>query len=285
MLTDSETNFVYFSSLLKDQFPDETARILKILDANNTSYGFLEGTSDIWARDYTPVQVEEDNYIQFIFNPRYLNEKEVYKKLISNTDEVCRINNLKHIKHPLKLEGGNLVKSKNKVVLTDRIVEENKGFYSKGDIIKVLEELFSAEIIIIPSHKGDFTGHADGMVRFYDENTLLVNDLRLEYQYWQKEFLEVINAHNLDLIEIPCSIDKNKESAIGCYINYLQVGDFILLPEFGIDFDEAAFDRFRELFPNYTIKTVNINSIAKRGGVLNCVSWGILAKLTYSQGV
>jgi agmatine deiminase len=279
MIIDSETNFVYFSSLLKDQFHDETERILKILNENNIQHSFLEGTSDIWVRDYTPIQVEEDTFIQFNFNPSYLNENEKYKKLISNTDEVCRINNLNHIKHPLKLEGGNLVRSKNKVILTDRIVEENESTgYTRTVIINELEKLFNAEIILIPAHKDDFTGHADGMVRFYDENTLLVNDLSMEYLYWRKEFLEVINAHNLNIIEIPCRYDKkNKESAIGIYINYLQVGNFILLPEFGLDIDSKALNQFRKLFPDHTIETININAIAKKGGVLNCISWNVRA--------
>lgn len=276
MITDSETNFVYFSSLLKDKFPDETERILKILDVNNIQHGFLEGISDIWVRDFTPIQVADNNYIQFAFNPGYLNEKEKYKKLISNTEEVCRTNKLKHITHPMKLEGGNLVRSKNKVILTDRIVEENKSTsFTRYAIINELEKLFNAEIIIIPAHKDDFTGHADGMVRFYNENTLLVNDLNLEYIYWHKEFLEVIKAHNLNIIEIPCYIDKNKESAIGIYINYLHVGNFILLPEFGLDLDSEALNQFRKLFPAYTIETININEIAKKGGVLNCVTWNI----------
>jgi agmatine deiminase len=61
------------------------------------------------------------------------------------------------------------------------------------------------------------------------------------------------------------------------YINYLEVGNLIILPKFEIEGnrDQEAFDLFKTLFPNRPVEQVNINSIAEEGGLLNCITWNI----------
>ena len=62
------------------------------------------------------------------------------------------------------------------------------------------------------------------------------------------------------------------DSAVGSYLNYLETETHIFLPVFGNVQDEKAIKCAKEIF-NKEIITVNINSIAKEGGVLNCISW------------
>jgi agmatine/peptidylarginine deiminase len=46
----------------------------------------------------------------------------------------------------------------------------------KQQLIQQLKNLFKVDqLIIIPKDPNDFTGHADGMVRFVDDKTVLVN--------------------------------------------------------------------------------------------------------------
>ena len=35
----------------------------------------LQGTKDIWAVDYMPVQIQDDEFVQFVYNPDYLQSK------------------------------------------------------------------------------------------------------------------------------------------------------------------------------------------------------------------
>lgn len=54
LITDNETNIVYFSEWIKD-FQCYGA-ITKILDKYQVKHELLSFTKDYWARDYMPVQ-------------------------------------------------------------------------------------------------------------------------------------------------------------------------------------------------------------------------------------
>lgn len=283
MITDQETNFVYFTEqLLEKGFKTEYNKIVSILEKYNVGHGLLKGTKDIWCRDYMPIQVDENKFLQFKYEPWYLNDTEDNKKLKSDPKEVCRINKLEPFFSEINLDGGNVIKWKDKVILTDRIYDENEG-YGNEKIHKELEDLFESEVIIIPQIKSDITGHADGLVRFYNSTTILVNELEREVKYWQKGIRKSITKNSFNIIEIPWFEDKKskykdfKESAIGLYINFLEVGNLIIIPKFEIDDnrDNETYKIFKKQYPDRIIEQVEINEIAKFGGLLNCMTWNI----------
>ncbi len=73
------------------------------------------------------------------------------------------------------LDGGNVVKHKDKVILTSKVFKENPDYSELNLITKLKNQLQVKQIIIIPQEPKDFVGHADGMVRFIDTDTVLVN--------------------------------------------------------------------------------------------------------------
>jgi len=282
MIIDSETNHVYFSNLFSRSYRKEYREISKLLDCNNITHSLLNGTKDIWCRDYMPIQVDEAKFVRFKYEPWYLNDTEEHKKKKSNPEFVCSLNNIKTVPCEINLDGGNVVKWKDKVILTARIEEENEGYKDKDGLIAELAIQFKSEIILIPALKKeiDTFGHADGIIRFYDSDTLIVNELEKEYKYWVKEFLKALNTYHFDLIEIPWFIDKDPkfpDSAVGNYLNFLEVGNLILLPEYeGVDeFNKSVKDIFIEHYPGRRVESVDMTRIAKEGGVLNCITWNI----------
>jgi agmatine deiminase len=278
MITDEQTNFVWFSQLLQDWFPKESLKITSILDESNIQYDFLKATNDTWCRDYMPVQISPDKFIQFKYNPWYLNDTPKNKKLKSKPRRVNQANNIKPIYKNINLDGGNVVRWHNKVIITDRIFEENPQ-YNKPKLLSLLENLFMDKVIIIPQSPDDVYGHADGMVRFLDENTLIANEIRYESKNWQKAFKKVLRENDLEMIPLPCLWKKSLPpgSAWGIYGNYLQVGKLIILPAFKPKVEYLVFRKFTDKFQSHTIRMVEMDAIAHHGGLLNCISWNILA--------
>ena len=68
---------------------------------------------------------------------------------------------------------------------------------------------------------------------------------------------------------------KHPDHAIGVYVNYLEVGNLIVLPVFEVEGnkDEEAIAVFKQIFPDKIIETINYNDVALEGGVLNCTTW------------
>ena len=197
----------------------------------------------------------------------------------SDVDKIHRLNNINATPSDINLDGGNVLICEGRAILSDRIFGENPD-YERETLIKELSRLLECEIIIIPSLRSkeeDFTGHADGMVRFVDRNTIVGNNRANEYKYWQEGIKKVLDTYNLTYIDIPSIIQKkdpkHPESAIGVYVNFLDVNDLIVVPVFGRDEDKEVVDILQKAYPNKQIETIDYNEVALEGGLLNCTTW------------
>lgn len=279
MIADKDTNFVYFSDLLRTnyEYSSTCSKITEILDKHIVGYDFLKGTKDIWARDYMPIQIDSMKFIQFRYEPSYL---DALVNIRSDPKVVCNLNTINPTFSEINMDGGNIVKWTDKLLITDRIFAENKNYKNTNQLVKEIESLLETEVIIIPQIKSDFTGHADGLVKIIDSETLLGNDLDFEFKYWSKGMSKIISEKKFKYHNMPMFEFKEKgypDSAIGCYINYLEVGNLIVFPIFEVDGnkDIEAIDLITMLYPKHKIEPININPIARNGGLMNCISWNI----------
>jgi agmatine deiminase len=178
---------------------------------------------------------------------------------------------------PLILDGGNIVKSKNKVIITDRVFKDNMfQFKSEEDILTQLEEDLQCKVIIVPEFPGEITGHADGLIRFINEKTVFINETKDEKEEaWSKSFLSVLSENQLRPIKVPCQVTASQKTANGLYINYLHLGNLIVFPQFNMKEDDTAFQTFKEVFHDKTIVPFDARWIAKYAGVFNCSTWTI----------
>jgi len=279
MVSGKETNTVYLSEKLhSDRRLTKTCdALIKLLDKHRIRHDFLYATKDIWCRDYMPIQTEKGKFVQFRYEPSYLKDD---LELQSDPREVCKANKFEPRFSKINLDGGNVVNWSDRAIITKRVFDENPEYTSKTKLISEIEKLLEVEIIIIPQIKSDMTGHADGLVRFVDQNTLLGNDREQEYKYWKNEINKVLKEHGIDYIDISFLEHKEKKypnHAIGCYVNYLEVQDLIVLPIFETENnkDKEVSDTFRQIFPDRIIETINYNAVGLFGGLLNCTTWTI----------
>lgn len=273
------TEIVYLSELLEERYPESFNRLISILKRHSVDYRLLKGTKDIWCRDYMPIQTESGKLVQFRYEPSYLKGKKEWEELRSDVREVCRLNGFEPVFSNINLDGGNVLLCSGRAIVSDRIFTENPEYTDKEKLVKELSDLLEAEVIIIPAQNGDMTGHADGMIRFVDRDTILGNNRSDEYKYWTNGIEKVLKEKSLKYIDIPFFYDykdsKHPDHAIGVYVNYLAVGNLIVLPVFEVagNKDAEAIAAFKQIFPDKIIETINYNDVALEGGVLNCTTW------------
>ena len=271
---------VYMSALLAARYPASCKRLTDILNKHNIPFAFLNGTKDIWCRDYMPVQTPGGKLIQFKYDPSYLRNSK-YSDSRSDVRHVDKEKNIIPFFSDINLDGGNVVMYGNKAIITDRIFSENPN-WERERLVSELSRLLECEIIIIPSYKPeyDFTGHADGMIRFADNDTVLVNDLEQDLKYMKEAIKKALEAANLKYLNFPWveyKVKGNTDHAIGIYLNYLEVDNLIVMPVFGVpgNKDAEALAKLKEVFPDKIIETIDFNDVALAGGILNCVTWVI----------
>ncbi len=279
MVVDSETNVLYLADFLPKKYPVFFSAFEKALKENSVEINWLLGTKDVWARDYMPIQISKDKFVPFTYAPSYLIGTKSGTSSLSDSESICKAINIKtEAKSSIILDGGNVVKSKGNAIVTDRIFKENLG-YDERKLIRELETLLEVDkVIVIPSDRYDFTGHADGMVRFLTEDTVLINQYAKDKDEFQVTLRMSLYNAGLNWIELPYNPYNNKPytSASGIYINYLEMQNIVFVPVFHMDEDECAIKVFEEQFKGKRIVSVKSNDLALKGGILNCISWNIL---------
>ena len=263
---------ICLSHLLKstDKYISAADRVFAALDLSNIKYKLLNNTNDIWARDYMPVKTKSGKYISFWYEPSYLaNDPQLRTNFKTDIAPRFKVDNLVYT--DINLDGGNVAfsPSKEKVIISDRVYSENPSWH-KTELTAKLAKLLEANVIIIPSLRSDMTGHADGMVRFVNENTVVANAPLSPFGF-ETKVKKALQNHGIKVLDFPY-FDSNGDSAIGCYLNFLETEQAIFLPVFSVDTDNKAIELAKNIFGK-TIIPVNINEIAADGGLLNCISW------------
>ena len=260
---------IYLSTLLPVLYPTDAETLFTALTAHDVPYALLDGTRDVWVRDFMPVRTGSGKLVSFRYEPSYLKNDpdlrtDFRKDLAPQLGLPVTYSNI-------NLDGGNVVFSPSgaRVLISDRVFSENPEL-PPAALVHELSELLEAEVIVLPSLKSDMTGHADGMARFLNDRTVLCNR-PLSSCGFEQQVKRAVQDCGLDAVDFPF-VPTGGVSAVGCYLNYLETERVVFLPVFGIEQDAEAETSARQLFSK-EIVPVNIREIARQGGCLNCISW------------
>ena len=273
MVTDRLTDTVYFSEWALNDFPIPINNVCKLLDKYQIKYGFLHHTKDYWCRDYMPIQVNETKFVQYVYAPDYLQNKE-NKRYITDPTATLHDLAIQPVKTNLIIDGGNIIKCPDKVIMTEKVFIENKNI-TRNKVVAILEQLFECSIVFLPWDKSETYGHADGIVRWVDGNTVLLTAYEMS-RFFANKFLKELER-NFNVIVMKYSTRPRNREHSWAYINFLQTKNVIIVPAFNIKEDEHALLQIEKAFPDYKgcIEPVDISSIICYGGGLNCITWNI----------
>lgn len=276
MITDNHTNAVYFSGQLPSKCPVLSQSIIEVLKRHGVPFAFLPETKDIWCRDFMPIQVEEDRFVFYQYTPNYLQDA---LWLQTNPEKVFRagVNYLEHILQnavsiDLVLDGGNVVKCSDVVVMTEKVFVENKA-KSRAEVERILREAFQNEILFLPWDHKEKYGHSDGVIHYAGDGKVLLTNYDDISPYYFNRFRKALEKH-FEVTSLRYQT-KRPHARSWAYINFLQIGKLILVPQLGLDEDEQALEQICNVLPDCEVIGVPALEAVRRGGALNCISWNI----------
>lgn len=306
MLTDNEFDIVYLSEYMKEPISksdQDLARLYRDLESILNRYGYTPrilpykrkvvgcGQLALWCRDYMPVTLDANSFVRFSYTPDYLKYKR-YKgcepdvRWTCNTIGCRAINLVEKVDEngvsPIIIDGGNIVRCGDKVVMTDKIFHENPAF-TKVELIRTLERYFNAKIVFLPWDRRDSYGHADGVVRYLGGNKVVMptygnpltnrKDKVIDHKY--RRFL----SRYFDVLPLDFSDIDESDKWRWAYINWLQLKDLIIMPCFKDTplCNERAMTTLKEYTKDssISIEMVEATDLVSRGGGLNRASWTI----------
>lgn len=260
-----ETKTVYFSELLRIKHKVIFDELALIITKHGKKVKTLKHTKDIWIRDFMPL-VTNHGLFQYQYTPDYLTDK-YGDKIRTNPNECIEELGLDTKNIDLILDGGNLVKYEDTIIMTDKVYMENKWLNNDKKILESIFHMFK-KVIVIHWDKNEPYGHADGMVRFIYKDHVLVND-GYSKNYKKRIFTPLQDA-GLKVTEL--KIQKKAKDSWG-YINFLHIGDLIILPSINRVNDMTVKEQLHLLYPDTTIELCNAKALIEEGGVFNCISW------------
>ena len=262
----SQIKTVYFSEYLRQDHQDIFDYLKTTLNRYKYEVKTLKQTKDIWVRDFMPILLN-GKAIQYQYKPDYLIKDKVCHRYMTNPELPIKEIGIKTDKLELILDGGNVIKYNDTVIMTDKVFTENnnlthESLYAKFPYIK--------RLIVIPRDPDseEIYGHADGMVRFVSKNHLLINS-----QY-PDAFKKKLHQHlsNLGFTCTELEVKEDTEYAWG-YINFLHLDGLIIQPSIDKVNDIHVKEQLEALYPNTKVELCDARTLVKKGGVFNCISW------------
>ena len=231
---------------------------------------YSQSKKHVWARDYMPIQLEEDLFLKYVYRPDYLKNDKDY---IPNYAGMIRKLGLNCKPTSLVIDGGNVVKWDDAVIMTDKVLKENPGYDEYGLRFR-LEELFETDVVFIPWDRYEMFGHADGMVRFIDRRTVLLNNYLDFDRSLRERIIRALDGH-FEVKELQYDTPRCSKYS-WAYLNFLQVAGRIFVPGLGIAEDQLAVQQIQRFYPEHKVMLVpDCLELVRDGGALNCVTWTI----------
>ncbi len=321
-ITDDKTNKLYISSLIDRMEGDLDIEVRSKLKSCIIDFcpncELLFNTRDVWTRDYMPIQLTDGLYLGFTYKPDYLID---YQKCTTNWQlhnvhtqkQVIRREHFEFdiVQMPIILDGGNVIKAivNNKpcIIMCDKVllennVIENEFRYWWERWWKDNFEGTEMQLVLLPWEGKEINpiGHADGIVRYIGKNKVLMTNYadydkiyRKDYSKQYRQKLEEIGFEVIELRYLDSFDYENDKmfkllfDSTWCYINYLQIGNRILIPYLGYDvLDKVAKQQIEQAF-NTKVEQIDVdmafivkdmNNKQNSGGALNCLTWTIRTK-------
>ena len=272
MICDYQTNKVYLAEGIKG-YPKVAENLLYALYKEGIETEYLphsKSKKHVWARDYMPIQLEEGRFLKYVYRPDYLKNDKDY---IPNYAGMIRKLGLNCKPTSLVIDGGNVVKWDDAVIMTDKVLIENPGYDEYGLRFR-LEELFETDVVFIPWDRYEMFGHADGMVRFIDRRTVLLNNYLDFDRSLRERIIRALDGH-FEVKELQYDTPRCSNYS-WAYLNFLQVAGRIFVPGLGIAEDRLAVQQIQRFYPEHKVMLVpDCLELVRDGGALNCVTWTI----------
>ena len=178
----------------------------------------LEAPS-IWLRDFMPLQRQDGGMVGFTYGCKYMYD---FGEEIFDPSEVWARYNFKVNRLPIIADGGHFIETPRHWFASQAIFDENPN-YLKSEINAMLTQALDKPLRWLPPMPGDFTGHLDGVVRWFQGDVVLVYDWfpTHKLRFWQANFNRILRTSGYKLVVVKTTLSDDPISAEGLSLNYV----------------------------------------------------------------
>ena len=236
---------------------------------------------DIWMRDFSPLNAAAPVMMRYSAEGQGGGRKgqsdaDAVQEVLAEAVESA---GLSFTESDLLNDGGNFVDDyAGNVVLSRKFLRDNRLSEEKGRAA-IRKVTGAKNVAFIEADEQGGLEHADGVVAFVAENTLVINSYPEDLKYASALKADLRRGlPNVTIHEIITPYDGSKiydkrfGSACGLYTNMLVTPTRIYFPQFGIPEDAKALANLRGWTDRQVIP-VSSQQVCQMGGGVRCMSW------------
>ena len=230
----------------------------------------------VWTRDFTTVNPFSPVSFQYTDATMSRQESVEVQDLF---DDFVKTYDLDITQADYLLDGGNLVDNyAGDVIVTERFLVDNNLSRSAGK--SILKWELGADAVAIIEADEEIMAHADGMLMWLDEETLLVNDYSKVPDFgreYQEEMMYELETTfpEASIIPVPAQFSHEDTSACGVNLNTVLTNNALYVPVFGGNYSSNENQVLNAIKANSSrmVITVEANSVCDQGGSVRCLTW------------
>lgn len=284
---------IFFSRLLKEKyFPHIAREIEQKLSLVGIKPKWLDHTNDIWIRDFMPLQLNDRFFAHYTYYPDYLmygveniasitNPIRLEQQLLVQQGKVV-------VNIPLIMDGGNAVITDRHIVMTQKVLYENKRDVVANEtaIKNQIRKKTKLEPIFIRWDSPKWNnepciekyGHTDWLVRYLGGPTNMIVIANNEADTRRVSESAIDKLKEVGGYDIRIFALDNPTKNSWAYLNFVQVENYVLMPTVAEEHnDKEAAKKLKELFEEgeqrIEILPIDCQDLIKLGGALHCISW------------
>lgn len=261
---------------------------------------------DAWPRDIGPLWSRGEQQTPMAHGFKFSAWHGLYPNFHDDqlfAERLARQQGITYRAHNLVFEGGAIsTDGAGTAVIHGVSVTRNNPTWSRVDIELYLKaELQLSNLYWLSfAHPADETGgHADNQVQFLDANTIVVSlpDAASPYiedyakqlklvRSWrnangepykvvvlpQPEAIVPVLSEYQSVRKRPGVLARGEGPLLASYVNFVRVGELVLVPQFGLDSDTEALSVLRRAAPQLTVIGAAADEFIKAGGALHCMT-------------
>lgn len=183
-------------------------------------------------------------------------------------------------------DGGNLVTNGRYAFISEQLLKDNKKRYPElRQVEALIQQTLGVEPIWVKLPAADKLSHTDGYLAFIAPDKALVSTFPETWAQKYPEDQQCVDALTRQVQDLGIEVERIEEqpqdvdgtspidSAVGIYVNLLQLNDTWLVPAYGLDGEQEMQTQLKRLNPDGTTIPIDCTELARLGGVLHCISF------------
>ena len=110
-------------------------------------------------------------------------------------------------------------------------------------------------------------------MHYVGDGKILLTNYQDFSKYFYYRFRKVLDK-KFEVITLKYNVKRHYKDS-WCYINFLQVGNLVLVPQLGTEEDSQALEQIQNALPHCEVVGIPALEAVREGGALNCISWNI----------